>query len=193
MKNFDGEKIETELKKYFGILKDMAFDSFREYQEICLLKTSPYKATTRAMMIRDHFQKKLESSNLFDGVKNRLEEENNTFYIYLENYPITFHKLDKNKRKRKYIDDIKLNIDYNFEQTHLSLGIEIGTNPCGITKEAPLTFGYVLNSVGTEIVGLYLTYQVGKLVKWYRKIDFVKPLSIAENEENNKQKIPRVR
>ncbi len=36
--------------------------------------------------------------------------------MYLEGYPITFNKLDKNKRKRKYIDDIRYNIGYNFEQ-----------------------------------------------------------------------------
>jgi hypothetical protein len=194
LKKFDGREIETQLEKYFAILKEMTFLSFEEYKEICAQKNTPYSATTRAMMIRDHFKRKIMESDIFDGVNNIIKEDRNTFYMYLEGYPITFNKLDKNKRKRKYIDDIRYNIGYNFEQMTIPhLNKTLLVNSYYVTQNIPLTFGYILNSIGTEIVGLYLTYQIGKLVKWYKKIDFVVPLQMQNNDDNDKPKSLRVR
>ncbi len=49
------------------------------------------------------------------------EDTETPLYVSRRCYPITFNKLDKNKRKRKYIDDIRYNIGYNFEQTQHSI------------------------------------------------------------------------
>lgn len=129
-------------------------------------------------------------SNLFEGEDNYLEESNNTFYMYLEGFPITFNKLDKEKRKSKDVNDSSMNFSYNFEQLSFLQG---GTSirQYQITKDTPLTFGYILNKIGTEIIGLYLTYQIGKTVIWYKKIDVVIPLATTTNKA--KQKVIRVK
>lgn len=188
---FSSEMVEQRLEKYFSILKDLAFASFEEYQEICTEKATPYAPLTRANMIRDHFKKRLTHSNMLGGENNYLEESNNTFYMYLEGLPITFNKLDKDKRKSKDVEDTSMNFAYNFEQLSLlECGIPITQNR--ITKETPLTFGYILNKIGTEIVGLYLTYQIGKTVLWYKKVDVIIPIA-TEEDETSKPKITRVK
>lgn len=188
---FNSEMVEQKLEKYFPILKELAFASFKEYQEICTEKAIPYTPLTRANMIRDHFKKRLTNSNMLGGENNYIEESNNTFYMYLEDLPITFNKLDKDKRKSKDVECVSTDFAYNFEQlSFLEGGIPITQNR--IAKETPLTFGYILNKIGTEIVGLYLTYQIGKTVLWYKKIDVIVPMAAAEGE-TRKQKIIRVK
>lgn len=105
--------------------------------------------------------------------------------------PITFNKLDKDKRKSKDVEDTSMNFAYNFEQLSLlEGGIPITKNR--ITKETPLTFGYILNKIGTDIVGLYLTYQIGKTVLWYKKVDVIIPMTTIE-KDIRKPKITRVK
>ena len=38
MTAFNGETIELKLEKYFPLLKEIAFDSFNEYKDICAEK-----------------------------------------------------------------------------------------------------------------------------------------------------------
>lgn len=188
---FNSEMVEQRLEKYFSTLKEFAFTSFKEYQEICTEKAIPYAPLTRANMIRDHFKKRLISSNLLFGDNNYLEESNNTFYMYLEGLPITFNKLDKDKRKSKDVEGTSMNFSNNFEQLSLlEAGLPINKNR--ITRETPLTFGYILNKIGTEIVGLYLTYQIGKTVLWYKKIDIIIPLPV-QNDDVKTKRIIRVK
>ena len=190
MTAFDGETIELKLEKYFPLLKEMAFDSFNEYKDICAEKITPYSATTRALMVRDHFKKRLLSSGIFDNETNVLEEIDNTFYMHLEGYPITFNKLNKDKKKSKFIDNCSKNFSCNFEQKSL-FPMQMSINRNQVSKETPLTFGYILNKIGTEIIGLYLTYQIGKTVLWYKKIEIVIPLPKQDNDD--KRHIRRVK
>lgn len=192
---FDVETIELKLEKYFPLLKEMAIDSFNEFKKICTEKFTLYSATTRAQMVRDHFKKHLYTSGIFNNDSNFLEESNNTFYMHLEGYPVTFNKLDEDKRKSKFIDTSYSCTDhtYGFEQLYL-FPVDISICRDQVTKETPLTFGYILNSIGTEIIGLYLTYQIGKTVLWYRKIDIIIPLPIDNNDDDGKTKhIKRVK
>ncbi len=187
MKIFIGDKVEKELNEYFEIFKDIAFASFKEYQEICAQRGTPYSSLTRANMIRDHFKKLLLASNIIGGELNSIEESNNTFYINLKGYPITFNKLDKDKRKSKDVDDTNTQMNYSQSFGQLSLlynGMPINQN--WVTKETPLTFGYILNRIGTEIIGLYLTYQLGKNVVWHKKIGVIKTIDLNKQKDNPK-------
>lgn len=186
---FDGETIESKLEKYFPLLKEMAFDSFNEYKNICTEKTTPYSAITRALMVRDHFKKRLLFSEIFDNETNLFEEVDNTYYMHLEGYPITFNKLNKDKKKSKFIDSVSMNLS-NFEQKSL-FPMQMAINRNQVTKETPLTFGYILNKIGTEIIGLYLTYQIGRTILWYKKIETV--VTLPKQNNNNKIQIRRVK
>ena len=69
--------------------------------------------------------------------------------------------------------------------------MRMSVNRNQVSKETPLTFGYILNKIGTEIIGLYLTYQIGKTVLWYKKIEIVIPMPKQDNDD--KRRIRRVK
>jgi len=179
---FNAELVEQALESYIPELREMAAESFKDYKRIRMNENVEYDALARAIIIRNHFKNKLKKALFLDGEKNKIVDKNNTFFLYINEFPITFNKLNKDKTKCKYVDDIKMNISYNFNQLTLFVNPE-AVGKTLVSEEIPLTFGYVLNPIGTEIVGFYLTYQVGKDVKWYKRIDFEEPMSI--NGDNN--------
>ena len=188
---FDAKLIEQTIKPYFTELVQMGLQSFKDYQRIRSNEKVDYDPLTRALLIRRHFKDKLENASFIDGEKNKIVNKDNTFFLYIDKYPITFNKLNKDKQKCKYIDDIKMNISYNFNQLTLFVNNDIIGKQL-ISEQMPLTFGYSLNPIGTEIIGFYLTYQVGKEVKWFKRIDFDEPMSIS-TDDNAPPKNPRVR
>jgi len=189
---FDAELVEQTLEPYLADLRQMAMQSFKDYQRIRMNENVDYDALARAIVIRNHFRDKLEKAPFLDGEKNKIVKDNNTFFLYIDKFPITFNKLNKDKRKCKYIDDIKMSISYNIKQ----LKLFVNTDTIGkqfISEQIPLTFGYVLNPIGTEIIGFYLTYQVGKEVVWYKRVDFEEPMAIIVENKPTPPKKSRVR
>ena len=189
---FNGELVGQALEPYLADLRQMAMESFKDYQEIRMNKSIEFGALTRAMIIRDHFKNKLEQASFIDGEINKIVTVNNTFFLYINKFPITFNKLKKDKTKCKYIDDIKMNISHNFSQLTLFVNSEV-IGKQFINEQIPLTFGYILNPIGTEILGCYLTYQVGKEVKWYKRVELEEPLSITADDNTAAPKKSRVR
>jgi len=189
---FDADLVEQTLEPHLADLRQMAMQSFKDYQRIRMNENIEYDAWTRAFIIRGHFKDKLEKAPFVDGERNKIVNKNNTFFLYIDNFPITFNKLNRDKSKCKYIDDVKMNISYNIKQ----LTLLVNSNIIGkqyICEQIPLTFGYILNPIGTEILGCYLTYQVGKEVKWYKRVEFEEPMSITGDDNAAAPKKARVR
>lgn len=188
---FDADLVEQSLEPYLGEIRQIAMESFKDYQSIRTSQNVDYDAWTRAFIIRGHIKDKLEKASFVDGTKNKIVNKNNTFFLYIDKFPITFHKLNKDKTKCKYIDDLKMNISSNIKQLTLLVNSTI-IGKQYICEQIPLTFGYILNPIGTEIHGFYLTYQIGKEVKWYKRVDFDEPMAITSNDNPPPSKNQRV-
>ncbi len=188
---FDAEQIELAIGPYLSYLQKITLEAFRDFQRIRVTEGINYDPWHRASLIRNHFKDKLEKSDLIDGEKITIVPRNNTFFININGYPVTFNKLKKDRSKSKYIDDINMNIAYNFNQLKLFVNSALSGKKF-VSEEIPLTFGYVLNSIGTEITGYYLTYQVGRKVEWYKKVEFEQPIIITSPPDDDGPRKARI-
>lgn len=187
---FNADEVELAIEPYLPFLRKITIEAFKDYQDVRGIKNIPYNPLTMALLIRDYFKDRLTKLEFVDGDKIKIVSKNNTFFLYIGEYPITFNKLRQDKSKCKYIDDVNMNIAYNFNQ----LTLLVNSSAIGkkiISEEIPLTFGYMLNPIRTEIIGCYLTYQVGKKVEWYKKVEFEQPIIITSvpNDEPKKARI----